>query len=138
MEQSEARQILNTLAQGLDPSSGARLEVASVCTRKDVVAALVLGISALDAEALRQRRRAQLPQNLGRPWSEEEEQRLGESFRAGQGLRSIAAEHRRTLAAIEARLERLGLLAPELRVTRNRYVSRKSAHGADALSMTST
>jgi len=137
MEQSQARHILNMLAQGLDPWSGARLELASVCTRKDVVEALGLGICALDAEALRQRRRAQLPQNLGRPWSEAEEQRLGESFRAGQGLRSIAAEHRRTLAAIEARLEHLGLLAPELRVTRNRYVSRKSAHG-DALSVTGT
>ena len=106
MEQSEARQILNTLAQGLDPSSGARLEVASVCTRKDVVAALVLGISALDAEALRQRRRAQLPQNLGRPWSEEEEQRLGESFRAGQDCTasppSIGAHSRRSRHASSA------------------------------------
>ena len=137
MDQADARHILNTLAQGLDPSTGARLDAASVCTHKEVVEALLLGVAALDAEALRQRRRAQLPQNLGRPWSDEEEQRLGDSFRAGQGLHSIAAEHRRTLAAIEARLERMGLLAPELRVTRNRYVSRHSARGRDELSATS-
>jgi hypothetical protein len=32
----------------------------------------------------------------------------------------------------------MGLLAPELRVTRNRYVSPKSAQGGDALSASSS
>jgi hypothetical protein len=127
MEQSDARQILQSLLQGLDPLTGGRLEPASVCRHREVVEALLAAISALDAEMARERRRAHLPQNLGRPWSEAEEERLGSAFRAGQGLPSIAAEHRRTLAAIEARLERMGLLAPEQRVTRNRYVSREIA-----------
>jgi hypothetical protein len=133
MEQPDVRQILQTLVQGLDPFTGARLAPDSVCRRKEVVEALLSGISALDAQAARTRRRAQLPQNLGRPWSEEEEQRLGDAFRAGQGLPSIAAEHPRTLAAIEARLERMGLLTPEQRVTRNRYVSREAPRNADRM-----
>jgi hypothetical protein len=133
MEQPDARQILQILVQGLDPFTGARLNPDSVCRHTEVVEALLAGISALDAQAARTRRRAQLPQNLGRPWSEEEEQRLGDAFRAGQGLPSIAAEHRRTLAAIEARLERMGLLTPEQRVTRNRYVSREAPRNADRM-----
>ena len=35
----------------------------------------------------------------------------------------IAADHDRSLASVESRLERLGVLAPEQRVTRNRYVT---------------
>ena len=133
MEQPDARQILQILVQGLDPFTGARLNPDSVRRHTEVVEALLAGISALDAQAARTRRRAQLPQNLGRPWSEEEEQRLGDAFRAGQGLPSIAAEHRRTLAAIEARLERMGLLTPEQRVTRNRYVSREAPRNAERM-----
>jgi hypothetical protein len=127
MQQPQARQILETLAEGLDPVTGSVLESGSVCRQPEVVTALLEGISALDEQALRTRRRALLPQNLGRPWRKEEEQRLEEAFRGGLDLSRIATEHRRTLAAIEARLERLGLLTPEQRVTRNRYVSRPSA-----------
>jgi len=88
-----------------------------------VLAALEAALAALASEAERARRRAQLPPNLGTPWSEAEELALCSSFRTGTPLGDIARDHRRTLAAIEARLERLGLLSPQQRVTRNRYVS---------------
>ena len=134
-QQREARQVLESLVCGLDPSTGETLEPASVCRQEEVRRALQAGIGALDAEAVRMRRRAELPQNLGRPWREDEEQRLEQAFLAGQDLPGIAAEHRRTLAAIEARLERMGLLAPEQRVTRNRYVSREpSRNGSRPIS----
>lgn len=118
------------LVQGFDPVTGDRLPAGTVLQQTDVVQALLEGISALESEATRTRRRAQLPENLGRPWSAPEEQLLTSAFRAGAGLAQIAEQHRRTLAAIEARLERLGLLAPEQRVTRNRYVSRRGADPA--------
>ena len=123
-EQTGAQQTLQALVQGLDPITGAELPAGTVLRHAEVVRALLAGITALEENAVRTRRRAQFPENVGRPWSEAEEERLTAAFRAGRSLASIAAEHRRTLAAIEARLERLGLLAPEQRVTRNRYISR--------------
>jgi hypothetical protein len=124
IEQPGVQQILQSLVQGLDPITGVELPAGTVMRHAEVVRALLAGITALEESAVRTRRRAQFPENVGRPWSSSEEERLTASFRASRSLASIAAEHRRTLAAIEARLERLGLLSPEQRVTRNRYVSR--------------
>ena len=42
-------------------------------------------------------------------WTEEDEQQLKEEFGRSESLRLIAEKHRRTIRAIEARLERLGL-----------------------------
>jgi hypothetical protein len=123
MDSLDARQILQTLVQGFDPVSGAELPAATPLQHAEVIQALLAAITALEAQAVRTRRRAQLPENLGRPWATAEEERLAASFRAGESLTTIAARHGRTLAAIEARLERLGLLAPEQRTTRNRYVA---------------
>ncbi len=124
MDRLGARQILQALVQGFDPVTGAELPADTVVQHAEVIRALLAAIAALEADALRTRRRAQLPGNVGRPWSSEEEERLSAAFRAGEALPAIAARHRRTVAAIEARLERLGLLAPEQRTTRNRYVTR--------------
>jgi hypothetical protein len=123
MDPLAARQILQTLVQGFDPLSGAELPTGTPLQHAEVIRALLAGITALEAHAERTRRRAQLPENVGRPWSSVEEQRLAASFRSGEPLPAIAAQHRRTVAALEVRLERLGLLAPEQRTTRNRYVS---------------
>lgn len=132
MDPLDARQILQALVQGFDPVSGAELPAGTVVQRAEVIRALLAGITALEANALRSRRRAALPENVGRPWSEAEEARLSAAFRARERLPAIAARHRRTVAAIEARLERLGLLAPEERTTRNRYVTRNVALGGPA------
>ncbi len=123
MDPLDARQILQTLVQGFDPVSGAELPCATPFQHAEVIQALLAGITALEAQEVRTRRRAQLPENVGRPWSIAEEERLAASFRSGESLTAIAGQHRRTLAAIESRLERLGLLAPEQRTTRNRYIS---------------
>jgi hypothetical protein len=127
MDPLGAREILQALVQGFDPVSGAELPAGTVVQHAEVIRALLAGISALEANAQRTRRRAQLPENVGRPWSVPEEERLAAAFRSGEGLPAIAARHRRTVAALEARLERLGLIAPEQRTTRNRYVTRTDA-----------
>jgi len=127
MKPLDARQILQTLVQGFDPVSGAELPAGTPLQHAEVIRALLAGITALEAQSVRTRRRAQLPENVGRPWSTAEEEQLAAGFRAGEALADIAMRHRRTLAAIEARLERLGLLAPEQRTTRNRYVSAPSS-----------
>ena len=93
--------------------------------RTEVLGALLEAISALEADAERARRGPQLPQKMGKAWSAVEEAQLEAAFRAGEALPGIAARHGRTLAAIEARLERLGLITAGERTTRNRYVTRR-------------
>jgi hypothetical protein len=44
-----------------------------------------------------------------------------EEFKGGESLQEIARKHGRTLRAIEARLERLGLLTPEQRTTSSSF-----------------
>jgi len=123
----EARQVLQALVQGFDPVSGAELSAATPWQHAEVIQALLAAIGALDEQAARTRRRAQLPKNVGHPWSAAEEGELAAAFRAGEPPAAIAVRHRRTLAAIEARLESLGLMAREERTTRNRFVSSRGA-----------
>jgi hypothetical protein len=102
--------------------TGYALPAGTVLNHASVVRALIAAVVVLDADAARKRRRARLPQNVGRPWTPAEDQRILEAFARGEALRDVALRHRRTLAGIESRLERLGVLQPQQRVTRNRYV----------------
>lgn len=121
MQENRARQILQSLVQGLDPFSGEDLPSGTVLQQADVLRALLAGVAALEQGLARASRRAQLPRNIGRSWSAEEQGTLIDAFQSGEGLAEIAERHGRTLRAIEARLEKLGLLASEERTTRDRF-----------------
>jgi hypothetical protein len=128
MKDTRARQILQALVQGIDPFTAQELAEGTVLQHADVLRALLAGVGALEQIAARAQRRAQLPGNVGRAWSSDEEQALVTEFRRGEMTEAIAALHGRTLRAIEARLERLGLLAPEQRSTHNRFIHAQTVH----------
>lgn len=121
MTQTRARQILQSLIQGIDPVSGEELPHETVLQRADVLRALLAGLTALEQTAARAQRRAQLPDNVGQSWTTEEESRLVAAFKRGESPVAIAREHGRTLRAIEARLEKLGLITAEQRTTRGGF-----------------
>jgi hypothetical protein len=121
MQARRARQILQALIQGIDPSTGEELAATAVLQQADVLRALLAGVAALEESESRLARRAQLPSNVGRPWTQAEELELIRQSQAGCALEDIAARHARTLRAIEARLERLGLITAAQRATRNRF-----------------
>lgn len=81
------------------------------------------GFNALDQSAARAQRRAQLPNNVGSAWTTDEESRLVAAFKNGDSPTVIAREHGRTLRAIEARLEKLGLITADQRTTRGGFTS---------------
>ena len=54
-----SRQVLQALAQGIDPETSAELPMDTVLNRVDVVRALLAAIEALDAVSARALRRAQ-------------------------------------------------------------------------------
>jgi hypothetical protein len=127
VQRLEAKQILQALVQGYDPLTGDELPPGSVLQRAEIIRAMLAGISALEAGAARALRRSQLPENVGRPWTSEEEENLTAAFNEGESLATLAQRHGRTPTAIEARLEKLGLVKPEERVTSNRFIASRGA-----------
>jgi hypothetical protein len=121
MKQIRARQVLQSLIQGLDPITEEELPRETVLQHAEVLRALLAGLSALEQTAARAHRRAQLPDNVGQTWTTDEEQRLVAAFKSGESPCTIASQHGRTLRAIEARLERLGLITAEERTTRGGF-----------------
>ena len=127
----KARVVLESLVQGLHPESGAELPKEDIVNNIEVNRAMSTAVMALDQMTARLTRRAMLPDKVGKGWTEEEEQQLKDEFNRSEPLPLIAAKHGRTIRAIEARLERLGLLAADQRVTNNSFlgVSTKKEEG---------
>ena len=121
MQHIEARSILVSLIEGRKPGSGEPLPSDCVVHRSDVIRALLVGVGAIDTADARVKRRAQLPQNVGTDWTRKEEEQLRSEFAAKEPLVEIAARHGRTLRAIEARLERMGLITAQERTTRGGF-----------------
>jgi|SRR5581483_162128 len=117
-----ARMIIQSLVHGLDPESGTELPKDSIVNKIDVNRALTVGVFALDQMMARLTRRAQLPESVGKAWTFEEEQQLREESIRGEAIHDIAAKHGRTIRAIEARLEKLGLLTSEARTTNTSFL----------------
>ena len=80
-------------------------------------------------------RRAMLPEGVGKTWTDEEVQRLKVEFANSDPIPLIATKHSRTVRAIEARLERIGLLRPDQRTTNDSFfadsVKSKQAKGTE-------
>jgi hypothetical protein len=131
MQEQRARKILQALVQGVDPTTGAELEAGTVLQRADVLRALLAGVAALEQISARAQRRAQLPENVGLPWSDDEERTLVSEFQSGDSLADIAAKHGRTLRAIEARLERLWLITADQRTTNNSFTGSPASRATD-------
>lgn len=121
MQTVSAKKILASLIEGCDPVSGEVLPAECVVHRSEVLRALVAGVTALEQTKARAQRRAQLPENVGNPWTTEEEKKLVTAFKRGDSPITIAREHQRTLRAIEARLEKLGLITEAQRTTRGGF-----------------
>jgi len=121
MTQARARQILQSLIQGADPVTGEELPQETVLQHADVLRALLAGLNALEQTAVRAQRRAQLPDNVGHAWTTDEESRLVAAFKSGDSPVAMARQHGRTLRAVEARLEKLGLITAAQRTTRGGF-----------------
>lgn len=125
MDHTQARQILTSLVEGFLPGSNEPIPTDSIVHQSDVLRAMLLSISVLDSAIARLKRRALLPDNVGRSWTVPEQERLRAEFRAKVPIEAIAARHGRTLCAVEARLQQLGLITAEERTTRGGFWSQE-------------
>jgi DNA-binding NarL/FixJ family response regulator len=110
MEIQDAIRVIRALANGVHPESGATLEEGSICRTLEAVKALNRALAALVAQDERERNR---PKNAGKAWSHEEDEQVCEELRQGTDFNQIAATHNRSLAAILARLVKLGKISPK-------------------------
>lgn len=121
MSNQSPAEVLNALAKGVDPASGEVLDATGIWQQPSICDALRAGAAALAGRA--PHAHAPAAANVGQPWTPQEEHDLLTEFAAGTPLPEIASRHQRSLTAIEARLERLGKITAEQRVTRNRFTA---------------
>lgn len=112
MSHSQTYRILTALIAGRDPRSQLRLPSASVLHTPNVLRALLLAVSALEAFTARTRRRAALPPNVGREWTAEEEAQLRVELAGKEPLNVISARHGRSVRAIQLRQRKVGFGNP--------------------------
>ena len=111
MKKSKAINILKLLADGMHPVSGEQLERNHVINDPDVIRALNAAVEVLASEETKIRRQRDLPERVGKPWSENEDKALINAFEKGVSLNDLVIKHQRTRGAIRTRLVRLGKIA---------------------------
>ena len=107
MDEAQALSIVSTLANGVNPVTGEIFPPDSPYQTADVVRALFLVTRLLEART-RTRPRSSQPDNAGKPWNADEDQKLLRDFDRGISVADLAQSHGRTPAGIRARLEKHG------------------------------
>lgn len=105
MDIIRAREIVRTLIDGVDPTTGELFSNDSPYNSPEIIRAL---LKVWEVTEPPEKKRAK-PRNAGKPWPEMEDDKLRDEYASGMRISDIAKEHGRTFHAIERRLERLGL-----------------------------
>ncbi len=115
MTLSEAQQIIEALAQGLNPITGEVLAEGGPCSEPQVIRALFLAAKALAESNLQATKPAKptkvLPEKAGKPWMADEDQALLHEFDNGASIAELMAKHQRSRGGIASRLVRLGRIS---------------------------
>jgi len=116
---SRAAEILEALANGVNPETGEALENESVLNQPDVIRSLYAGLSLIkkaqfaakfkDAKQ-KQPKPDNMPKNYGKLWRTEDQDLMVRQFRAGRNFDDIAKELGRTRDSIIKRLIESGYL----------------------------
>jgi len=110
MELDSARQIIDSLAQGIHPVTGEPMPDDSPYNAPPVIRALFAVSRALETVKPRPQRASAA--NAGKPWTEQDDSLLGTSFDQGASVPQLMKALGRTRASVEARLVKLGRIEP--------------------------
>lgn len=106
MDIIRAKEIIATLAEGVDPTTGEILPENSVCNKGEIVRAFYAVLNHLDEK----KPKKNLPTNAGKPWTKEDEDLLVSLYRSGTLKREICKTLQRTESGVAARLVHLGII----------------------------
>lgn len=137
MDETKSVAILSALAQGVNPLTGEIFEPDSPYQHADVVHALHFAVERMrqsdpSHQGTKARSRSAERSNVGKPWTEAEDERLLAEFDRGRTPSEVARDLGRTLAGVEARLEKHGRLSTQDRKTANRYPTARAAQKSSA------
>lgn len=103
MDILRAKEILEGLADGVNPLTGEILPPEDSCNQADVVRALHTILASLSEKKLKQQ-----PENAGKPWTDEDDRILITMYDEGKPRKQMCEFFMRSTGAITARLVRLG------------------------------
>lgn len=106
MELERAKHILTVLSDGIHPITGEILPDSDSSNQLEVVRAINTVLRALETNAPASKR--SLPENNGKPWTEDDDAELCQLFDSGCSRKEMSAHFKRTAGSISARLEKLG------------------------------
>jgi hypothetical protein len=118
MDIVRAKEVVRTLADGVDPRTGELFPPDCAYNSPEVIRSLFAVLEALERaekklvkneKSAPSRSHSRSTPNAGKPWLEMEDDKLRDEFDAHMKLSEIAKEHGRSTWAIECRLDRLGL-----------------------------
>ncbi|GEL78739.1 hypothetical protein [Tenuibacillus multivorans] len=107
MDTDKAIEIVNLLANGVDPETGEVFPNNSPYQHPEVIRSLFLAIKALEKMDKSEKRQKRLPRNAGKSWTEEEEYLLVKAFDEGKSINELSEVHKRTKGSIRSRLIKL-------------------------------
>lgn len=107
MELQRAKELLASLADGVDPLTGEVLPEESVCNKAEIVRAFHCILNALPSRPRRQ------PENAGKPWSAEDDAALCRMYDAGSTRKEMCAYFKRSNGGIASRLVHLGKISEQ-------------------------
>lgn len=105
MDLDRAKEIISTLAEGIDPLTGEVLPSDHLCNKGDIVRAFYALLNAADVKKTKPQ-----PENAGKPWTEQADAELRALFSGGRSMSAIGKQLGRTSGSVEARLAKLGLI----------------------------
>lgn len=125
MERDQVIVVLESLANGVDPNTGAQIPHDTFHTTDTVralfAAAALLKTTDTGVPARRSSRTVRTAlTSAGTPWSEDEDARLCREFDAKMTAGQMALQHGRTSGAITSRLVKLGRIDPATVTSRDR------------------
>ena len=109
MDSIYAKQILQSLADGVNPVTGEVLSREDSCNEPDVIRTLHWVLQELEKiEKAEKPAKKSKWENAGVPWTEEDEKTLCEMFDRGDSRENICKHFKRSKGAISSRLSKLG------------------------------
>lgn len=105
MDVLRAKELLEILADGVNPMTGELLSRDDSCNQPEIIRALHVAVRQLEQKT---RRAQNLPENAGKPWTEADDRMLARMFDQHCSRKEICAHFKRTQGAITSRLVRLG------------------------------
>lgn len=130
MDVTKAHGIVSALANGVNPTTGEVFPSDSPYQSPAIIRALFIASRVLERALAAPTPAAKVEpppaakadtSNVGKPWSADDDQRLLTEFDAGRSASELARLLGRTVAGIEARLEKHGRITAGERTTANRY-----------------